>query len=204
MWTDSSLNSQIEKNDRTSSSARLLAGICAVLVTALLLAGYAYMRKRHAARVAISVPPVEIASNVPKGPPKVHVLVDDPLLKAGDTLIGGTVKNISSEGLDGLLVELELRRRKDGTVEQRSVSVQPENLGPNEAGRYAVKLPAQEYGGVRLVGVRENDSPLLAHTSSQGQRRPFEKTESKTVVVGKPARKGEEFLNTPDNPGRVP
>ena len=41
-------------------------------------------------------------------------MVDDALLQGGKTIIGGTVKNTSGEKLEGLAVELELKRRKDG------------------------------------------------------------------------------------------
>ena len=204
MLTDSRFKDALMEERKGPLTSKLLAGACAILVTALLLAGYAYLRKRHAVRNSASVVPVQSLSSIPKGPPKVHVLVDDPMLKAGETLIGGTVRNISAEGLDGLSVDLELRRRKDGTIEQRSIALEPAKLLPEQEGRYSLKLQAREYGGVRLIGVRGDDSALLAHTSSQGQRRPPEKTESKAIIVKPPSSRQGEFLNTPDNPGRVP
>ncbi len=41
-------------------------------------------------------------------------MVDEALLQGGKTILGGTVKNTSTEKLDGLAVELELKRRNDG------------------------------------------------------------------------------------------
>lgn len=186
------------------SFSKLLAVLVAVALSAILLSGYFYLRSRHAQRNAPAVP-AQAATNLPKGPAKLHVLIDDPMLKGGETTIGGTVRNISSESLAGLSVELELRRRKDGNIETKQISVEPSTLSAEQEGRYEIKLAAQDYSGVRLVGLKSSDASLLAYTSGPGQRRPLERTEAKTIVVQKPAsRGGEEFINTPDNPGRVP
>jgi hypothetical protein len=204
MSIDSPHSQDLLEDRKGLGSSKLLAGLCAFAITAILFSGYALLRKRHAERSVASVAPVQNTANVSKGPPKIHVLVDDPMLKAGETLIGGTVKNISSEELSDLSVELELRRRKDGSVEQKSVPIEPSTLGPGNEGRYAVKLPAQHYGSVRLIGIRQSDANLLTYTSGQGLRRPLEKTESKTIMVQKPGSRHGEFINTPDNPVRVP
>jgi len=52
-------------------------------------------------------------------------------------LIGGTVRNTSTEQLDGLAVEMELKRRKDGVAETQIVPLDPANLHRAE-GRYAL------------------------------------------------------------------
>jgi hypothetical protein len=199
-------NSEIFEQQRGELTSKLLAGACALAVAAILVAGYLYLRKRHAIQNAAVPAPVEnVSATAPKGPAKLHVLLDDPLLKGSETLIGGTVKNISQEELSNITVELELRRRKDGNVEQKSLLLEPSLLRPDEDGRYSIKLLAQEYGGVRLLGLRSGpDSALLAYTSGPGLKRPLERTESKTIIVQRPAPKGDEFINTPDNPGRVP
>jgi hypothetical protein len=205
MFTESTTGSA-ENQSQGIFSARVLAGLAAIVVTALLLGGYAILRRRHAARnVAAAAVPAPVTTG-PKGPAKVHVLVDDPMLKAGQTLLGGTVKNVSSEPLTGLAIEMELRRRKDGEVELMLVELQPASLGAGEEARYGVTLPAQQYGSVRLAGVRENQSGLLAYTSGSGQKRPLERTESKTIIVrgGRSGSRNEEFINSPDNPMRVP
>lgn len=187
-------------------SSRLLALGCALLVTALLFGGYTVLRRRHAAESnSGSAAPVEKIS-VPKGPAKVQILVDDPMLKAADTVIGGTVKNISEEILEDLSVQLELRRRKDGTIEQKSVPLQQAKLAPGDESRYSLSLPSQEYSSVRLSGITKSGGQVLVYTSGQGLRRPPEKIESKTIVIQGSASRSrhEEFINTPDNPGRVP
>jgi hypothetical protein len=45
-------------------------------------------------------------------------------------------------------------------------------------------------------------SNLIAYSSAQGKKRPFERFEPRTVVVKRSGRPGE-FINTPDNPGRI-
>jgi hypothetical protein len=186
-----------------NESSKAIAAIAAIAVTGLLLAGYFYIRSRLGHKTPAAAP-VVTTSSAPKGPAKVHVLVDDAMLKGSATTLGGSVKNISQENLSGLKVDLELRRRKDGDTEIKSIDVQPDTLSPQQEGRYVVTLSALDYSAGRLVAVRKSDDSLLAYTSGQGQKRPPERIESKTIVVERPAPKGEVFINTPDNPGRVP
>ncbi len=207
MLTDSS-HTELLIEEKPPVSRKLVAILAALLVTAVLVAGYAYLRRRHSQQVAAQALQTqqENAQNAtaPRGPAKAHILVDEALLKGGQTIIGGTVKNTSNEKLSGLSVELVLRRRKDATVEQTSVPIEPADLEPAQEGRYLLKLPAQEYSAVRLVSLRSGDSNLLAYTSSLGQKRPAERIEPKVVVVPRPGSRGGEFLNTPDSPARVP
>ena len=188
-----------------SIGLKLIAGICAVVVTAAVFSGYAYLRKRHAQQSFASATEALASSNAPKAPPKVHILVDDALLKSGQTIIGGLVKNISREKLSALSVELELRRRKDGAAELRSVPLDPPQLEPEKEGRYSLVLQAQDYGSVRLIGLKSSgDSTLLSYTSSPGQRRPPDRLDPKTITGQRPSSGRGEFLNSPDNPARVP
>src|ERR1043166_6371736 len=109
--------------ERESSKRKMLGVVCAVAVTAVLLVGYGYMRKYHAQKVlAENTPPPATDS---KGPPLAHIVVDEPTLEKGMTTIGGVVKNISKQDLTGLSVVLELRRRKDGGVEESLLPVTP-------------------------------------------------------------------------------
>lgn len=201
-----STHTELLIEEKRPAGRKLVAALCAVLVTAIVFAGYTYLRRRHAQQLlAIAVKPQQTSQNVPKGPAKAHILVDDALLKGGQTIIGGTVRNISAEKLSGLTVGLELRRRKDSSLEQTSVPVEPSDLEPTQEGRYVLKLPAQQYISVRLVALKGgSDSALLAYTTSSGQKRPLEKTEPKVVTVPRPGARGGEFLNSPDNPARVP
>jgi len=182
----------------------VLAGLAALLVTALIFGGYTLLRKRHAEdtslQAAASAPP-------PAQPPKALVLVDEATIEGGNTTIGGTVKNTSREKLQQLSVELELRRRKDAVTETRLISLSPANLEPEQEGRYSLQLRVQDYSSAKLVGIRVGTSQVpLPYTSALGQKRPLERLEPKTVVVGsgKPSGKKGEFLNSPENPARVP
>lgn len=192
--------------EKRSTGRMLVAVVCALAVTAIVFAGYTYLRRRTAqqrlALIAAQAPPPAAA---PKGPAKAHILVDEALLKGGESIIGGTVKNISTEKLKGLAVALELRRRKDGSLEQTSASVEPNELEPAQEGRYTLKLPAKEYLSVRLAGLKAGaESASLVYTTAAGQKRPPEKFEPKGVTVPRSGPPGDGFLNSPDNPARVP
>lgn len=189
---------------KSSITLKLLAAGAALLIAALVFAGYTLLRTRHAQEsgsLALSAPP---AVAEPRQPPKALVMVDDPLLQGNKTIIAGTVKNTSKEKLEGLTVELELKRRQGGASETQLVQLQPAQLEPEQEARYSLELKAQEYGSARLIGLKANQASL-AFTAAPGQKRPAERLESKTVIVKKPSSgKPGEFLNTPDNPARVP
>lgn len=204
MLTDS-VDSEPLHEDRTSFARKLVAGLLAVVFTAAVFAGYLYFRNRHLQQNLAQSQPREAMTNVPKGPVKAHILMDEALLKGGQTIIGGIVKNISHETLSGLAVDLELKRRTDGTAERMTVALTPADLGPNEEGSYSLKLPAQHFSAVRLVSLTsEPNATQLAFTTGLGQKRPLERIEPKVVVVPRARSKGGEFLNSPDNPARVP
>ena len=188
------------------SNRRLFFGIvCAVAVTALLIAGYAYIRRYHAQRTLVeNQPPPVPDTGAPKGPPLAHVVVDEPTLEKGFTVIGGAVKNTSDRELSDIFVVIEMRRRKDGGLEEVALPVSPPVLQPQQEGAYSLKAPAQDFGSIRLAGLKaEPQAKLIAYTSSQGKKRPPERFEPKVVVVKRSGKPGE-FINTPDTPGRVP
>ena len=188
-----------------SNRRKLLGVVCAVAVTAVLLVGYGYIRKYHAQRVLENntPPPVAVDSG-PKGPALAHVVVDEPTISKGETTIGGMVKNISKQELSGLHVVLELRRRKDGGLEEALLPVTPRQLQPEQEGVYSMRAPSQDFASIRLAGLKtEPQSALIAYSSSQGKKRPPERFEPRVVVVKRAGKPGE-FLNSPDNPGRVP
>jgi len=190
--------------ERDSNKRKLLAVVCAVALTAILLVGYGLIRKYHAQKVLAENTPPPVADNGPKGPALAHVFVDEPSIAKGVTTIGGVVKNVSKQDLTGLSVVLELRRRKDGGLEESILPVTPSQLQPEQEGSYSVTLPAQNFSSLRLVGVKADpQSTLIAYSSSQGKKRTPERLEPKTVVVKRSGKPGE-FINSPDNPGRVP
>jgi hypothetical protein len=202
------INSQHEEiflEPQRSILPKLLAALAAVAITAVVVVGYTVLRKRHAqtsALLASSSRPVA----EPRQPPQALVMVDDALLLGNKTKIAGTVKNTSANRLEGLSVELELKRRTGGVIEKQLIPLQPTQLEPQQEGRYSLELKAQDYGSARLVGLKSGANlAAVPITTTQGQKRPPERLESKTITVGKrPPGKQGEFLNTQDNPARVP
>ena len=192
---------EVIARERESTKRKLLGVVCAVAVSAILLVGYGYMRKYHAQRV--------IAENTPptvpeKSPPLVHIVIDEPTLEKGMTTLGGVVKNISKQELSGLSVVLELRRRKDSGIEETVLPVTPAQLQPEQEGSYSVKVSVQDFASIRLAGLKSESQPaLIAYTSSQGKKRTPERLEPTTIVVKRSGKPGE-FINSPDNPGRLP
>ena len=195
---------EVIARERESGKRKLLAVVCAVGVTAVLVVGYAYIRKFHAQRVIADTATPPIVESGPKGPALAHVVIDEPSLSKGTTTIGGVVKNISNQELKGLSVVIELRRRKDSGIEETLLPVTPTQLQPEQEGSYSLKVSAQDYASIRLAGVKADpESTLIAYNSSQGKKRTPERLEPRTIVVKRSGKPGE-FINTPDNPGRVP
>lgn len=188
-----------------SLGPKVFAGIAALVITALVFTGYTLLRKRHAQSSASLVVFSQAPLAEPRKPPVALVMVDDVLLQGSKTIIGGTVKNTSQGKLEGLSVQLELKRRKDGVAETQMVALQPAQLEPEQEGRYSLELKAQDYGSARLVALKAGPNLVpLPFATAPGQKRQPERLESKTITVGKPSSKRGEFLNSPDNPARVP
>lgn len=199
-----SLQEDLFVEPKSSASLKVIAAISALVIGVLVFAGYTYLRKRHAENTASSLASAN-PSPEPRQIPKALVMVDEALLKGGTTTIGGTVKNTSSEQFGPLSVEVELKRRKDGGTDFKLVALEPSHLAPQEEGRYTFDLRAQDYSSARVIALRTgSDSTEIPFTTAPGKKRLPERLESKTVLVDKPRSKGGEFLNTPDNPARVP
>ena len=186
-----------------SSGLKIAAVVAALLVTALVFAGYAYLRKRQAQS---SAPLTQAASTIPKPPPEALILADEALLQGPNTVLAGTVRNISNGKLSALSVELELKQRRRDTVERKQVPLTPADLEPAQEGRYSIQLKAQDYISAKVVALRTgSQDAVVPYSVGQGDKRPPEKLDSKTIKIDKPAPgKRSEFLNSPDNPARVP
>src|SRR5262245_33187122 len=116
---------------------RLLVGVlCALVLTASVLGGYLYLRKRHERQVAEATR-LETAK---KAAPKVEVLVDDAMIEGKTTLLGGTIHNISGEPLRNVAVELLLRKRSGSGMETKVVAPESTDLAPDATTRYGLKL----------------------------------------------------------------
>lgn len=188
---------------KESAKRKLLAAVCAVAITAILFAGYALIRRYHEQQVRANTPP-PVPTPTPKGPALAHVVIDEPTLEKDMSTVGGVVKNISNQELSGLTVKLEFHRRKDGKPEQTVLRVTPARLQPGEEGSYAAKFSVDDFRGVRLAGVQAGpESTTIVYSYSQGKKRQPERLQPEVVTVKRSGKPGE-FLNTPDNPGRVP
>jgi hypothetical protein len=191
----------IEEEEKRHVQRLILGVLCALLLTTAVFGGYLYLRKRHERQVA--------ASNqveVKKQAPKVEVFVDEATANGKNTVLGGTIHNISSESLHDLAVELQLRRRLSGAVETRTVPTDITELAPDGKARYGLELPGQDYISatfLRVIG-GSNKSEIACKVAPGNPRPPLESPAAKTIIVKRPAPKGEEFINTPNTPGRVP
>jgi len=177
----------------------------ALALTGAVFAGYTYLRNKHAREAAATLAS-QSGEAEPKGPPQALIIIDDAMMRSGKTVLGGTVKNITTQKLGPLSIELELKRRKDGGIDKKLVALQPSELEPQQEAQYSLELPTQEYGSARVSALKAAGvSQPLPYTTAQGRKRPLERTESKTITVDKrPPGKRDEFLNSPDNPARIP
>jgi hypothetical protein len=139
--------------------------------------------------------------------PELQIYMDDAMPHGTQRMIGGTVENISSRPLTSLIVEIQLTRRKESSTETRSIPLQPPNLAPAEQGKYSLAVLAQDYSAVKLLRVRSADGGGdVPFKTAPGAKRPPERVPTPTIIVKRPSSRrsgGEEFLNGPDDPGRV-
>jgi hypothetical protein len=191
----------IEEEEKRHGRRLLIGVLCALLLTGTVLGGYLYLRKRHERQVAAAL---EVENK--KKAPKVEVFVDDATVNGKTTLLGGTLHNISNESLHNLAVELLLRRRAGSGVETRAVTPDTTELPPDGKARYTLELPVEKYISVtflRVIG-GDNHAEVAFKALPGAPRPPLDSPASKTVIVNRPAPRGEEFINTPNNPGKVP
>lgn len=199
----------LDAEAKRSTLTLVVALICALAITAALFGGYFYLRLRHAenerAQQQAQAPPATKTA----GPPLLQIYQDDAMLKGGKATISGTVVNISTETLKDIAVELELRRRSNAATEIRSVPLTPNELTPDGQGRYVLTVLTREFSNTRLVRIKSSSHPTdIAFKTAPGAQRPPElpPQTNRTIIVPKPTpRKGEEeFINSPDDPARVP
>jgi hypothetical protein len=179
---------------------------CALAVAVALLVGYRALRGRQLERVRAAQPAAQPAKL--NAPPEAQIFEDEARLKGADAVITGTIRNISDKKLEDLSVEMELKRRTAQDTERRQVNIEPASLDPGAEGRYSLNLRSAEWGGARVLSLNSARRPeTIAFKSAVGARRPAERLPQgnpKIVVVPRPRPKGEEFINTPDTPVRIP
>jgi hypothetical protein len=198
------IDSTIKKDQ--SPLVKIVAILAAVAVTAGLLIGFLIWRKNQAEQVA-AAQPSQTKPLRPALPLKAQVLMDDAIRKGSTVTISGTVQNVSNEKLSNVVVELELTHRKDGGADVQSLKTAPGDLGPAESGKYSLTL-AGDYRSIKLLSVKTGaQAEEIGFKTAPGMKRPAEHpAETKTIIVNQPSapKKGEDFINTPDNPSRIP
>jgi len=191
-----------EEEEESRHTRRLGVGIlCAVLLTGSVLGGYLFLRKRHERQVAAAA----ALEQTRKAAPKVEVAVDDAMIDGKKSVLGGEIHNISGETLHNIAVELQMRKRSGGGLEVRVVNPETTDLPPDGRTRYRLEVAVQDYSSATFSKVLGGDTrSAVAFKAFPGAARPaMEAPASKTVVVGRPAPKGEEFINTENNPGKI-
>ena len=191
------------EEEERSHGRRLLVGIlCALLLTGAIFGGYLFLRKRHERQLAAAAE----ATRTKALTPRVEVFVDEPTIDGKKSLLGGTLHNISGEALRNLSVQLELRQRKGGSFETWILTPDQTELAPDAKARYAVELQVADYSSARLARIvgGDNRAEVPFKALPGAPRPPMEAPSAKTVIVNRPARRGDEFINTPNNPVRVP
>jgi hypothetical protein len=207
--SDTTGTENFEERGGRSPVVMVIAVIAALALTGGIFAGYMFLKKRHAEQVnAQRQAEMAAAATKPAAPPELQVFVDDAMLKGSQTVIGGTLLNISGEKISDISVELELRPRKGGSAETRAVAVEPKDLAPNQQGRYSLKVSTQDYSHARLLRIKSGArTEEVAFKTAPGAQRPPEviKPEIKTILVKPPPKRGngEEFINTPDTPAKI-
>lgn len=183
--------------------------IASTLILSFLLTGCRPSPSSSAEKKPPAINPENAVSKASPAP-EVNVFIDEVMLAKPYAVIGGTVQNIGSERLEKLSVDIELRRRADDSLVRREVSVEPSDLAPDEKGKFSLKVFSDEWSGSRVLslrsGIRQEE---VAFKSLPGaKRRPEKLPEGKVINVKTPRKRsksgGEEFLNTPDDPVKVP
>jgi hypothetical protein len=161
-------------------------------------------------RKSVEAPTREAAQTrpAPAPTPEANIFVDEPMLSKPYAVIGGAVENIGSQRLENLSVEIELKRRADGSLEKREVSVEPGDLEPGKQGKFSLKVLSNDWSGSRVVKLRSGSGQPqeVAFKPQPGAKRPPEKLKDNVIIVKTPSKKksGDDFINTPDTPYSVP
>lgn len=191
----------------SSFGIKIFSALAAIIVTAGLLIGFLIWRRNHTEQVA-STQQSQAKPVRPALPVKAQVLMDDAVRKDSKVTISGTVQNVSNEKLSNVVVDLELTHRKDGGSEVQSLRIDPSDLAPSENGKYSLTLTGDNFRSIKLLHVKTGtQAEEVGFKTAQGAKRPTEHApEAKTIIIDRPSspKKGEEFINTPDTPSRIP
>lgn len=189
-----------EEERRRSPLFMVIAIVGALAVAGGLLAGYFYLVSKNAEKMQAA------KQTEPKAAPiELHIYEDDAMLKGGQATIAGTVHNISSSTFNDLSAVLELFHRKDSSIETRTINIEPKDLAPDAKGTYSITVASADYRIAKLKEIRSaSRGDSIGFQTFPGAQRPPENGPAKTIIVNRPQGSGEGFINTPDNPTRIP
>jgi uncharacterized membrane protein YciS (DUF1049 family) len=184
--------------------SKLIAIMVAAGLVIALFFGFLFLRRRHEAQLTAAR--LDAQTKVRPSPPQAQIFQDEIKLKGSEAVVGGSVRNISNVSLEDLTVEIELKRRNSQDVESRTIAPSPGSLLPGEVSKFSMQISPTEWSGAQVVRLRsgtlKTDVPFKPEL---GARRPPEKTPAgKVIIEQRPRHKGDEFINTPDTPIRIP
>lgn len=142
--------------------------------------------------------------------PEANIFIDEIRLAKPYAIIGGTVENVGSVKLEKLSIDLELRRRGDDGLVKKEILIEPSDLSPGEKGKFSLRVFSDEWSGSRVLSLRSaSRQEEITFKPLPGSKRPPEKLPEGKAFFDNIRRKrtkpsGEEFLNTPDTPIKVP
>jgi hypothetical protein len=192
-------------DSRTGNTAtKFIAVASAIVLVVALLFGFLFLRKRHEAQLNASKRADQVAHAT--APAQAQVFQDEIKLKGSNAIVGGTVRNISSAPLENLFVEVELKSRSSQAVETKPIQISPGSLRPSEEGKYSLQISPSEWSGAQVVHLRSGSNKAdIPFKPEIGEKRPAEKPPAaKVIVEQRPRHKGDDYLNTPDTPIRIP
>ncbi|MDT7540797.1 MAG: hypothetical protein QOE33_701 [Acidobacteriota bacterium] len=191
----------------SGAATKLFAVASAIALAAALFVGFLVLRKKHEDKLAATKRVEQQQAAQSNAPPQAQIFQDEVRLKGSAAFVSGTIKNISDAQLEGLSVEIALKgRAPQQGIEKRSVSISPDTLRPGEEGKYALQISPDAWSGAQVVRLHSNarnaDVPFRPE---MGERRPAERPpDAKVIIEQRPRRKGDDYINTPDTPIRIP
>lgn len=187
--------------------AAILIAVACLIVVALIAASYFIFFRQPAQSPAAQEQSKRDAPAAAST--EAQIFEDEPVIKGSDAVVGGRVRNISREPLRDLSLELELKRRSDGSSETRTVTVEPNDLAPGAEGKYSISLPREGFSQTQIKHLKSAArTAFVIFKTAPGAPRPREmpnEPPTRTITIQRPSprSKSEEFINTPDSPTKV-
>lgn len=188
---------------------RIIALAAAVIVVAVIAFGFAALRSSYGVdkSSASIVKNAEPQTAATPAQVQIQVLQNDVYVRAGQAVIGGSVRNVSNETIENINLRLKLENRVTAETKFENLELKPSTLAPQSEATYGLKLPVGQWNAISVQQItasgNDNSQALLSFRTGQGKLRPIEAAPSgktKIVVVERrlKPKNGEEFINTPE------